>query len=424
MQIINSLQSRFNEPQRTGVTLTEVLMSLMIMSIGVTSVMTLFPIATLRSAQATRLTNSALLKYNVEAMLNARPELIFDPDGDGDLAEHFRGAQRNYVVDPLGYFSALEYGGGGAIGQSFAATVGNDGTNPHINGLPRFDGGLLSRYGLDPTMLTNDELRAMRLLGAKESQLGDTWDTQFDFFLENPSTDVVLDGNGEIVGITIPQDVIPDPDALALVQTSTTELPSTVGIVDPESHRITLFSADGQLSQSYPLLLVDAARQATWSESVVGLDVNRDGHVESRPIPREFQGVVGRILIQSKRSADFAWMLSVRRSPDGQARGVDVVVRFGERLKLENEYLYTATFTGGNNVVVGTIGAGTPAFKRGGYICDVTNARWYRIREFEIDDGTGSFTVTLETTASKTGVGALVIPGIIDVYPMGSRDLP
>jgi len=424
MQRLKKPKQSIIETCRDGVTLTEVLMSLMIMSIGVTSVMTLFPIATLRSAQATRLTNSALLKYNVEALLNARPELIFDPDGDGNLAEHFRGTQRNYVVDPLGYFSALEYGGGGVIGQSLASTIGNDGTNPALTGLPRFDGGLLNRFGLDPTTLTNDQLRGMRLVGAKESQLGDTWDTQFDFFLENPATDVVLDGNGEIVGIVIPLDVIPDPDSLALVQTSATELPATVTIVDPEAHRITLFSADGRLSQSYPLLLVNAAREATWSESVVGVDVNRDGQIESRPIPREFQGVVGRILIQSKRAADFTWMLSVRRSPDGQARGVDVVVRFGERLKLENEYLFAATFSGGSNLVTGNVGTGTPAFKRGGYMCDVTNARWYRIREFEIDATTGNFQVTLEMTASKTGLGSLVIPGIIDVYPMGSRDLP
>jgi len=41
-----------------GVTLTEVLMSLMIMSIGISSVMVLFPISVLRSAQSTQLTNA------------------------------------------------------------------------------------------------------------------------------------------------------------------------------------------------------------------------------------------------------------------------------------------------------------------------------------------------------------------------------
>ncbi|MFN7868522.1 MAG: prepilin-type N-terminal cleavage/methylation domain-containing protein, partial [Planctomyces sp.] len=44
----------------SGVTLTEVLMSLMIMSIGISSVMVLFPISVLRSAQSTQLTNAAI----------------------------------------------------------------------------------------------------------------------------------------------------------------------------------------------------------------------------------------------------------------------------------------------------------------------------------------------------------------------------
>ncbi len=169
-----------NVQARSGVTLTEVLMSLMIMSIGVTSVMTLFPIATLRSAQATRLTNSALLKYNVEALLDAQPELIFDPDGDGDLSEHFRGADRYYVVDPLGYFSSFEYGGANATGRAIAERLGNNGSTVSPVAIRRFDGGVLSKSGLNPdtfgnTALSNEVYRALRILGAKASQLGDTW---------------------------------------------------------------------------------------------------------------------------------------------------------------------------------------------------------------------------------------------------------
>ena len=436
MQMLKAISTTKDTEHRSGVTLTEVLMSLMIMAIGVTSVMTLFPIATLRSAQATRLTNSALLKYNVEALLDARPELIFDPDGDGNLAEHFRGAARNYIVDPLGYFSSLEYAGGGAAGAAIASTFGNDGTGAHANGLPRFDGGNLFRYSLDPTTLTNDQLRALRLLGAKDSQLGDTWDTQFDFFIEDATTDLIRDGNNEVVAIRIPADVIPDAEALSLVQTSATEIPTTVTMVDPEVHRITVFSADGQLSQSYPLLVVNAAREATWSESIVGVDVDRSGQIENRPIPREFQGTIGRVLIQSKRSADFTWMLSVRRAADGQARNVDVIVRFGERLKLADEYLYpylpvdptpgVLRNVAGTSVAVVQLPTGfEPALKRGGYMFDVANALWYRIREFEVDEGAGIFSVMLEKPASKSFTGgAIFLPGIIDVYPMGSRNLP
>ena len=58
-------RSQFPKPNdidvvdRRGVTLTEVLMSLMIMSIGISSVAVLFPLSMLRSLQATQRTAAA-----------------------------------------------------------------------------------------------------------------------------------------------------------------------------------------------------------------------------------------------------------------------------------------------------------------------------------------------------------------------------
>ena len=47
---------------RGGVTLTEVLVSLMLMSIGVVTLATLFPLAVLRAVQATQLTSATILR--------------------------------------------------------------------------------------------------------------------------------------------------------------------------------------------------------------------------------------------------------------------------------------------------------------------------------------------------------------------------
>ena len=62
---------------RAGVTLTEVLMSLLVMGIGVVSVATLFPLAVLRGARATQYTAGTVLKQNAEETLNvsASPSL-------------------------------------------------------------------------------------------------------------------------------------------------------------------------------------------------------------------------------------------------------------------------------------------------------------------------------------------------------------
>ncbi|MDB5336697.1 MAG: hypothetical protein JWN70_2316, partial [Planctomycetaceae bacterium] len=50
-----------------GATLTEVLMAILIMGIGMIGVMSLFPAAVLRSVQAHALTTSANLRFNAEA---------------------------------------------------------------------------------------------------------------------------------------------------------------------------------------------------------------------------------------------------------------------------------------------------------------------------------------------------------------------
>jgi hypothetical protein len=68
---VSSLDSRLStlRSPRTGATLTEVLMSLLIMSVGIVSVITIFPISLLRSIQATQLTNARLLRTNTEEEL-------------------------------------------------------------------------------------------------------------------------------------------------------------------------------------------------------------------------------------------------------------------------------------------------------------------------------------------------------------------
>jgi Tfp pilus assembly protein PilV len=64
--MIRSFRAAQQAAAHRGATLTEVLMSLLIMSIGIVSVITMFPIAVLRSIQATQLTNSRMMTENTE----------------------------------------------------------------------------------------------------------------------------------------------------------------------------------------------------------------------------------------------------------------------------------------------------------------------------------------------------------------------
>jgi hypothetical protein len=472
-------------------------MSLMIMSIGISSVMVLFPISVLRSVQSTQLTNAAILKYNTEARIRQQPSLIFDPDGDYQLAgssvqrqqsamvEHYRGGQsRNYIVDPVGFHNMLaqDNTGDNNIDGNDDAIARGFGNYVDVNGVPRpgfqfdpqtppfvirrYDGGILSRFtGLEESSITSgnlspNQLSAMQLLATKLGRLNDGRINQLDTF----AAQLVLDGNGTAIGV-IPIDAV-TPEELSDVPSSSTT--NAGGLIpDPELCEITLFSLDNQFSQTYPLTLVDAAnRKIYWSEydeSGGSVDFNQNGTLDLRPLPVEFNDAngtpqVGRVILKTVRPADFSWLLTVRRGSDGQARGIDVVVRYHTETKVENERLFPATFVSGSGVVfVDQAQDGTePVLKRGGFVFDAFNARWYRITSHQerplivpSNDQTDAlywkyyrYRLTVESpvisdagrrpvqdsqgnlTSPPVYSGALFMPGVVDVYPMGSLSLP
>ena len=478
---------------RAGVTLTEVLMTLMIMSIGVSSVMVLFPISVLRSVQSTQLTNAAILKYNTQSRLQQQPALIFDPDGNYSiqsseenrqkaLMQHYRvGGGRNYIVDPVGFhglFGVDNNGDGGVTtdDDAIARVFGNDGNLPgFLNStgdrllLPRFDGGLLTRLtgldqaGIDSSGLNDNQLSALQYLSRDLGNLGDGRTIQLDSFALNLLT-YSSGGQTVVIGVQLTEDVLPDD--LVAIPTGATTRPA--GIPDPETSEITMFSVDGNLSQTFPITVIDAAnRKIYWSEydeNGNSQDFNDNGVLDVRPLPLEFgvSPVVGRVILQSDRPSDYSWMLTVRRSSDGMVRGADVVVRFQTGTNALDERIFPASFTDGlavigvNNALDASGAPIEPTLKRGGFVFDPVNARWYRITDYEVRPALSGlwsangfeaafwsayqYRVTLETEIVRgagaipqsTGAGwsapvysgAIFLPGVVDVYPLGSMPLP
>ena len=113
---------------RSGATLTEVLMSLLIMGLGITSVFTLFPMSILRSVKSTNLTHAALLAetgrevfiYRNAELTNPPARSGFGKDfllsyppnntlavNDATIPANFTGT---FVVDPVGGVNAEPFG--------------------------------------------------------------------------------------------------------------------------------------------------------------------------------------------------------------------------------------------------------------------------------------------------------------------------
>ncbi|MFN9719084.1 MAG: prepilin-type N-terminal cleavage/methylation domain-containing protein [Planctomycetota bacterium] len=476
---------------RSGVTLTEVLMSLMIMSIGVSAVAVLFPISVLRSVQATQLTNAAILRENARTLVEMKPELVFDPDGDGNYQEHL-GARKElkYIVDPTGYYAMTSNGMTYATFPSLSAgnnaTIANqdaqrgaadwfgnldangDGVPESLAVLPRFDAGI--RYGsinnpnfpvgFRPAGGDPEELRALRALAANVSKLGDAWDTQvesipIEYLFANGSSGMTAAPGAAITGVRFPVDV-----DLSAVPTGRSLIPvvgSTAIIPDPETCRVVVFSVDGNFSASLPLTQI-VGSDVIWSEDVnqngaldALEDLNKNGTLDIRRLPDQFlvfnastgsyEYQIGRVVLQSSRTQDYNWLLTVRRGRDGQTRGIDVVVTHNKGLTPADERAYSAQFTAGSSLLSVHAAGGLvepggelaqPGLRKGGYVLDVSNARWYRIQAHRqsptVKVGTTTapgYLINLETSAIESAVGAAVfIPGVVDVYPAGSLTIP
>lgn len=112
-----SLVQRQCRTGRVGATLVEVLMTLMIMGLGVTSVFTLFPLSVVRSLKASQQTNAALLAHNARELLNGQALPL---DADPDSAAVLNGLPGTFWFDPYG---DVESGG---------TTVGNPVTMPRV----------------------------------------------------------------------------------------------------------------------------------------------------------------------------------------------------------------------------------------------------------------------------------------------------
>lgn len=143
-----------HQPLRRGAALMEVLIAILAMGIGVVSLMSLFPLSVVRTAQAHQMTVGTGLRLNAEAFLENNRYVWVDPNQDGAFADN---SADSFLFDPLGI----------ARGQ----------TGP-IGGLTRYHGGFTSLAGVQSLIVydgnwktQSDEQIVQNLAGANSITL-------------------------------------------------------------------------------------------------------------------------------------------------------------------------------------------------------------------------------------------------------------
>jgi hypothetical protein len=386
----------------SGATLSEILISLMVMSIGVVSLATLFPISVLRSIQASQLTNATIHRMNVEQLIGLFPRMVHDPDGDGNIAEHelqysavppgtdnpdntgaggdFRDEGR-FVVDPLGFTSSL-------LTPAVQSVFGNDSGAVPANPILRYHGGY-----------------STQALAKQYAYLADSWQ---------------LAAKGNVASFTANTvNVPPGIDLSAAAQ--------ALGGTTPIPVRVVLMTANGKQSHTRTLT---AAAMINATTNVI----DWSALTPAQPLPTTFNAARFRVEISEPR---YSWLLTVRKTPNPTTPGqgtanVDVVVFHKRAFSAAAEQRFSVSnWTGADCTLDLTVApAGTkPFLKKGGYLFDDRNARWYRIVQLK-NETTTTPTITLDksliapvnttTGAIETPKWAMALPGIVEVYPIGA----
>jgi hypothetical protein len=304
-------------------------------------------------------------------------------------------------------------------------------------------------------------LQALRIRQARDAAVSPD---SFKFQAESSDLDTsafVTDGNGRLTGIAI-RDL---PAALTETITPLSPAAAAAGQQLVEG-RITLYDATGRFSEVRNIRSIDSTNLQQQiinfgdpiANTPAPLDWNRAPFVVAPAVTP----VIGRVVIET-REQRFSWILACRIS--GGSTYASVVCFFNRGSNGEDELIHPAHFStrlnvdasdplddliNNNRVVVqfNPTATETPFLKRGGYVCDAQNNRWYRITSYvevanaqaaqialdenfppaQLGNGPGAV-LTLEIPilensgyyrgGNPAGPGGVILmPGIIDVYPL------
>ncbi len=396
----------------SGATLSEILISLMVMSIGVVSLATLFPISVLRSIQASQLTNATIHRLNVEQLIGLFPRLVHDPNANGNLAQHELQVGSGGLDNPVNTNDGINEGRFivdpvGETHTSFSAAVrvvfGNDaGAAPATFPINRYNG-----FAANGALSVAD--------AQKYGYLADSWQLA-------AKGNVASTPDG--LSITVP----PGID----LATSNAALTAT----NPVRVRVVLISQNGRQSITRDSVLNGltinvGTNTISWTDAIpvvapFAIDTDADGIPDTLTFSRF------RLETYDPR---YSWLLTVRKTPSVASPGqgtanVDVVVFHKRSFSAAAEQVFTVQSWSGTECTLNLSGApaGTkPFLKKGGFLFDAQHAHWYRIAKIVEHPTNPVISLDRSVIAPVNNAGVTIpparvmaLPGIVEVYPIGS----
>ena len=376
--------NRCRRPRDTrGTTLTEVLMSMMILSIGVISLASLFPVGMLNSIRAGKLTRATMLLNSCEAMVDLLPHLIHDPDQDGNLVEHNNSV---YIIDPWG----------------------RNRIGPSIGPLARYHAGF------------NNETRALDLVSSP-----DNWD-------DNDGVD-----RSELLSLQSNSVMIPPTSTLDLV-TVLAGLNSN----PPTVYRVFLLDPRGRESRVRTITGVNLAqRRISWSANrpvpTTAFTQLTELRIERQDVKYSWLLTVRKPYFSGGAAPASVDAVVFFRRPLSESNEVTYTASFG--WGADNQPGVAGSDDDGDGNVDEVDGSETgwpgsddlrtvriswtglqPNLRQGGWIFEPTRGQWYRIEQV-LATTPSAINLQVDRDVTSRSTIAMVPAGIVSVFPLGTR---
>ncbi len=441
------LQAAFGIQPRSGATLVEVLMSLLIMSVGIVSVFSLFPLSILSSVRATQLTHGRIHFDNVPELLRTIPEMVGPPVHAGypdvwnSPTSRWRSTwkpntsyQVGDIVTPVpasGNLFPLPYVALRCMAPTMgAARSGSSEPVWDVNRTEQIDGvdGLqwemisVPNYVIDPIGFHRGAVTSPAFFGNRDA-VGETASIQTLL----PRRQKVSDTE------KIALEVLASPDSWSVDLTALPLSISTSGSGTTVTFSSNLNFEGLSIDRTRAVFSsVDGTRRLTrfLRPPVTGAELNIDA-----PIPLDFLGPA-RIETYTPRYSCF---IAVRNRGFDSLPTAYCVVCFNRQSSAESEHAYLANFGNSSFNAVADLADRNlrsdqvrivwidgnepdPLLKEGGYMMDARNSCFYRVTGVQRSGDTATLTLNQSIpydsmTTNATGAGyAIFLPGIIHVY--------